>query len=81
LPLLDDAIAVRDRLEELIVDVRAGKVNYKVASTLAHLMNLKLRALDAVREFERLERCMILGTWAQARLMAERSMAGDDESN
>jgi hypothetical protein len=71
LPLLDDAIAVRDRLEQLIVDVQAGKVHPKVAAAVAHLINLKLRALDTVREFERLERCFILGTWQKACLMAE----------
>jgi len=81
LPLLDDAIAVRDTLEQLIVDVRAGKVHPKVASTLAHLINLKLRALDAVREFEWLERRGILADWRKAGLMAEKSMAVDDESN
>ena len=81
LPLLDDAIAVRNELEQLIVDLRAGKVNYKVASALAHLMNLKLRALDAVKEFERLERCFNLAAWQKACSMAEKSMAANDESN
>jgi hypothetical protein len=81
LPLLDDAIAVRDTVTRLIADLHAGKVQPKVAAVLTPLLSLRLHALDAVREFERLERCHILGTWQKARLMAENSMAVDDESN
>jgi hypothetical protein len=81
LPLLDDAIAVRDTVTRLIADVHEGKVQPKVAAELAALLSLRLRALDAVREFERLERCHIHATWWQARRIAERSVLDDDESN
>src|SRR5580704_10939429 len=56
LPLLDDAIAVRDTVTRLIADVHAGKVEPKVIAELTDLINLRLRALDAVREFEQQER-------------------------
>jgi hypothetical protein len=81
LPLLDDAIAVRDTVTRLISDEHAGKVQPKVAAELAPLLSLRLRALDAVREFERLERCHIQATWWEGRRITERSPFAHDESN
>jgi Family of unknown function (DUF5763) len=45
-PTVDNAIAVRDLVAQLIADVHAGKVHPKVAAGLAPLMNLQLRAIE-----------------------------------
>jgi hypothetical protein len=46
LPTLDNAIAVRDTVDRLIVDVRAGRTHPRIATCLAQLLNLQLRALE-----------------------------------
>jgi hypothetical protein len=42
-----DTTAVRDALTQLIADVRAGRLQPKVAACLAPLLNLQLRAIEA----------------------------------
>jgi hypothetical protein len=46
LPTVDNAIAVRDLVAQLIADVHSGKIHPKVAAGLAPLMNLQLRAIE-----------------------------------
>jgi hypothetical protein len=46
LPILDNAIAVRETGARLIADVYAGKLQPKVAASLAPLLNLQLRAIE-----------------------------------
>ncbi len=46
LSTVDNAVAVRDLVAQLIGDVHAGKVHPKVAAGLAPLMNLQLRAIE-----------------------------------
>lgn len=46
LPTVDNAVAVRDLVAQLIADVHSGKVHPKVAAGLAPLMNLQLRAIE-----------------------------------
>jgi hypothetical protein len=46
LPTLDNAIAVRDTVDRLIVDVHAGRTHPRIATCLAQLLNLQLRALE-----------------------------------
>jgi hypothetical protein len=46
LPTVDNAIAVRDLVAQLIADVQSGKMHPKVAAGLAPLMNLQLRAIE-----------------------------------
>jgi hypothetical protein len=46
LPTLNTAIALRDMAARLIADVYAGKLNPRVAASLAPLMNLQLRAIE-----------------------------------
>ena len=46
LPILNNAIAVRDTVARLIVDVYAGKLHPRIAAGLAPLLNLQLRALE-----------------------------------
>jgi hypothetical protein len=46
LPRADTAIAVRETLARLITDVSAGNVNPRVATSLATLINLQLRAIE-----------------------------------
>jgi Family of unknown function (DUF5763) len=46
LPELHTAIAVRDAVARLIADVYAGKLDPRVASGLAPLLNLQLRAIE-----------------------------------
>jgi hypothetical protein len=46
LPTLDNALAVRDTVARLIADVYAGKTHPRIASGLAPLLNLQLRAIE-----------------------------------
>lgn len=46
LPTLDNAIAVRDTVARLIADVYSGRIHPRVASGLAPLLNLQLRAIE-----------------------------------
>jgi hypothetical protein len=48
---------------------------------LADLINLRLRALDAVREFEQLESGWLQGTWSEARFLVRMASLRDDESH
>lgn len=48
LPTLDSALAVREASERLIADVYSGKLHPKIASSLAPLLNLQLRAIETV---------------------------------
>jgi hypothetical protein len=52
LPTLDNALAVRDTVARLIADVYAGKINPRIASGLAPLLNLQMRAI-AITDMER----------------------------
>ena len=44
---LDNAVAVRDALARWIPDLIAGKLSPKIATPLASLLNLQLRAIEA----------------------------------
>ena len=46
LPTLDNALAVRDTGARVIADVLSGKLNPRVASSLAPLLSLQLRAIE-----------------------------------
>src|SRR5437868_14713615 len=46
LPRLDSAIAVRTIVARLIEDVYAGKLHPRIATGLAPLLNLQLRAIE-----------------------------------
>jgi len=46
LPTLDNAIAVRDTVARLIVDIYSGKLQPRLAAGLAPLLNLQLRAIE-----------------------------------
>jgi hypothetical protein len=46
LPKLETAIAVRDAVAQLIADVYAGRLHPRIASGLAPLLNLQLRAIE-----------------------------------
>lgn len=48
LPVLDNARAVRDTVARLICDVYSGKLEPKVAAGLGPLLNLELRAIEAM---------------------------------
>jgi len=52
LPLLDNALAVRDSLARIINDVHAGKLQPRVAASLVGLLNLQLRAIEAVAKLK-----------------------------
>lgn len=62
LPLLDNAVAVRDTVAKLITDVHAGKLHPKVAATLAPLLNLQLRTIETTnleRRITKIEKFLI----------------------
>ncbi len=46
LPRLENAKAVRDAVNRLVADLHSGDVNPRVASVLATLLNLQLRAIE-----------------------------------
>jgi hypothetical protein len=52
LPVLNNAIAVRDTLARLIADVHAGNLQPRVAAGLAPLLNLQLRTIETVTKLE-----------------------------
>jgi len=52
LPTLDNALAVQDTVARVIADVYSGKLNPRIASSLAPLLSLQLRAIDT-SEMER----------------------------
>ena len=43
---LDTAIAVRDAVDRLIADIYAGKTHPRIATALAPLLNLQMRAIE-----------------------------------
>ena len=52
LPTLDNALAVRDAVARLVADVYAGRIPLRIATGLAPLISLQLRAIEATN-FER----------------------------
>jgi hypothetical protein len=61
LPTLDNALAIRDTVARLIVDVYAGKIHPRIAASLAPLINLQLRAIettDLERRVAKLEKLL-----------------------
>jgi hypothetical protein len=46
LPILDNALAVRDMVAQLVADIYAGKTHPRIAAGLASLLNLQLRAIE-----------------------------------
>src|ERR1035438_3909531 len=54
LPTLDNALAVRDTVARLIADVYAGKINPRIATGLAPLLNLQMRAIETTDQEGRL---------------------------
>ena len=65
LPTLDSALAVRDALARLIADLYSGKLNPRIASGLAALLNLQLRAIDTTDVQRRLAKLEKQGAEAQ----------------
>ena len=61
LPPLDSAVAVRNAIAQVFSDLYAGRISPKVASSLASLLGLELRAIDLwdlVQELEALKKMM-----------------------
>jgi hypothetical protein len=54
LPTLDNALAVRDTIARLIVEVYEGKIHPRIAAGLAPLMSLQLRAIETTNLERRL---------------------------
>ena len=52
LPTLDNALAVRDTVARLVADAYDGRIPLRIATGLAPLMSLQLRAIEATN-FER----------------------------
>jgi hypothetical protein len=46
LPRLDKANAIRDAVAQVIAEVHSGKLHHRIASSLAHLLSLQLRAVE-----------------------------------
>jgi hypothetical protein len=69
LPPLEDAVAVRDAVARVIADVHAGRTHPRAAFSLARLLNLHLRAIEAVAKAEEQRRA---ATASPATGIAER---------
>jgi hypothetical protein len=54
LPKLETAAAVRDTVSQLIADVYAGRLHPRLATSLAPLFNLQLRAIETTDLEQRL---------------------------
>jgi hypothetical protein len=48
LPTLDSVLAVREASARVIADVYSGRLNPRIATSLASLLNLQLRAIETV---------------------------------
>jgi hypothetical protein len=72
LPTLDNAMAVRDTVARLIADVYAGKIHSRIATGLAPLLNLQLRAIETSDFERRLAKLEKLSAEAEDRLLSER---------
>jgi len=76
LPALDNALAVRNAVARLIEDVYSGKLQPRIASGLAPLLSLQLRAIettDLERRLAKLEKLL-----AEAKL--EQHLEGEDRA-
>jgi hypothetical protein len=67
LPTLDNAMAVRDTVARLIADVYAGKIHPRIASGLALLLNLQMRAIETTNLERRLAKLEKLSAEAEDR--------------
>ena len=54
LPTLDDALAIRKTIDRLVADVHSGKLHPRIAASIAPLLNLQLRAIEATTIQDRL---------------------------
>jgi len=79
LPALDNALAVRNTVARLVDDVYSGRVQPRVAVSVAHLLSLQLRAIgltDIEERLARLERDRLLREGdGPARLGSENQIA------
>jgi hypothetical protein len=60
-PALDSALAVRNAIAQVFTDLYSGRISPKVASSLAALLSLEVRAIgiwDLVQEIEMLKKGM-----------------------
>lgn len=78
LPKLETATAVRDLVGQLIADVYLGKLHPRVASGLAPLMNLQLRAIETADIERRLARLEELSSQADDALRVHRTTQNRD---
>jgi len=60
LPPLDNATAVRDFIGQLIPDTLSGKVNPRATAAIVSLLNLQLRAIEAVTSEDLQRRVAVL---------------------
>jgi len=84
LPTLDNARAVRDTVARLIADVYAGRIHRRIASGLAPLLNLQMRAIETAdfeRRLARLERLSAETAEAEGRLDRKPSGPESDLAN
>jgi len=68
LPKLDKASAIQEAVDRLVADVYAGKVQPRVATGLASLLSLQLRAIETTnleRRLEKVERLLSKAEKAQ----------------
>jgi len=79
LPTLSNAIAIRDTVSRLIADVYAGTLHPRIASGLAPLINVQLRAIGAIDAMDLVQRLVQFEerlTKAEERLARKRAPIG-----
>jgi len=76
LPKLDSANAVRDAVGQLIADVYAGRLDPRVATGLAPLLNLQLRAIGTT-DVEQFARRLSEVEKQLAEVLSEAGVGGD----
>jgi hypothetical protein len=80
LPILDNALAVRDTLARLIAEVYAGKIHPRIAAGLAPLMSLQLRAIETTNLERRVAELEKLLAEAEDELSSNGGTPGSDVS-
>jgi hypothetical protein len=80
LPTLDNALAVRDAVARLVADVYAGRIHPRIATGLAPLMSLQLRAIETANFEQRVAELEKRVAEAEDKLNAHGGAPGSDVS-
>jgi len=80
IPILDNAMAVRDMVARLVAEVRARKMHPRIAASLAPLLSLQLRAIEATNFEQRITELETRLAEAENKLSGQGGARGSDVS-